>query len=384
MTFDLIFDDYFRELQEIEPCDNADECTIVLDDGTEIARNCFEEVVTSNKTNFCGCSDFYGWTGQFCDESSVQLVIIRIFSTLRMAITLGLILRSLFLLVRLLQLKPAANNRVQKDNKRARDRLLKVIGFLLAALICSFLHTLVSIIGAYNDRNFELYDYRYFIGDDIRGVNQKAGIFVDLVGVMLIVFVISASLQISISWIELIEKFDNVFKVLNYTEKIKFYKNAVKYLTGFLIVFCAVFVGLGYLIPAFSGGATGAVFLLILFVIGRHSVVKQLSKSNLNTKKTIKVFNKSTRSHVIILGLICVNMIVFAAADGIFVDPGSVKPSSFAFNFLLLMFLLLIESDLWYVKQIYVNLKERSDKEKETEALRKKTGTGTSTFEATV
>lgn len=350
-----------RELQqEVQNCTEAEECTLISPDGNEVFKNCFESVEGSDLTNFCGCADFYGWRGEFCDKTSIMLILARVFASLRMIVTVYTLVRSFVRLRQVLVINTGPSSHLKKAKlktvKQSKSRLLKILMFIVASSIASLMYGSFSFIAAYDSTAFELYTYKYFADDDIVSVNQKFGVIVDICSVLIIVFAVSASLQISLSWVELIEKYDSIFKSLKHSGKLNAYKNGVKYVTIFLILFCLGFIATGYLIPSFAGGIIASVLLLILFLVGRHVIEKQIEKSQLSSKSAILLFNKSTRSHVIILGIVVVSMAAFAGLDSIFVESGQIRPAAVAINLLLLSILFLLQSDLWYVGEIIKNL----------------------------
>lgn len=329
-----------------ERCTDSSNCTLIKPDGTEIVRKCFETESVSG--NFCGCNDFYGWKGEFCDQPSIQLRIWRIFSILRTLVALVLLLWSLFLFKKVLKIQ-----NIPPDTKKG---LFLILIFAFLSLFCSLLYGILSFLPAYDETAFELYTYKFFLDEDLSGVNQKYGVIADIMSSLVIIFSVVTSLQISVSWINLIEKFDSIFQTLKHKNKLLFYKETVKYISFGVTVLCVVSISLGYLIPAFASGSVIALLLLILFVSGRYNIGKQIKLSSLDTKNTLKLFNKSTKTHVIILTICMICFIGFIAVFDVLVIPGNISVSSIFFNLLLLSFNWLVYSDLWYVWKIVKNL----------------------------
>ena len=60
------------------PCHKAADCTIVDGNGNEILKLCYKNVPWSDEPVFCDCSSWYGYVGEYCDQSSVQLIYFKL------------------------------------------------------------------------------------------------------------------------------------------------------------------------------------------------------------------------------------------------------------------------------------------------------------------
>lgn len=58
-------------------CSRTSDCLDIINDG--IARQCYFTSEFSNRTNFCDCSNWYGFKGEQCDDdNSFQVQYLRI------------------------------------------------------------------------------------------------------------------------------------------------------------------------------------------------------------------------------------------------------------------------------------------------------------------
>lgn len=53
-------------------CNTTDPVT-----GDDIPKTCYKEVLWSDDTFFCDCSAWFGYTGEFCDQGSIQTRIFK-------------------------------------------------------------------------------------------------------------------------------------------------------------------------------------------------------------------------------------------------------------------------------------------------------------------
>lgn len=61
----------------------SEECASTVDCVTQnAAKECYTDVFFTDDSSFCGCSNFYGWVGEDCDQASSQLIYARMSSSL--------------------------------------------------------------------------------------------------------------------------------------------------------------------------------------------------------------------------------------------------------------------------------------------------------------
>lgn len=253
-------------------CSTIEDCS-----ADEILRICYNEVEWQEKSFFCDCSNYYGFTGHRCDVPSLLTVYFRVmmivFSVWTFA-SIVVLVYDFYLILRLRK-KNTAHAKVPRS-------LVFTLLATFISMVLMFLYSILQLPSLYVPGRFEVARNRINgeLVEDITIIhgNFTAGIRAFVSGLYII-----ACFQVSLSWLHVSESMEvfDLFKLPWWNLKIRQFKLCAFWTT---VIFPVVFIVL--LIRRSFATLLGIVLLfgsiqVILLYIGRCRFLHVLQKSRL-------------------------------------------------------------------------------------------------------
>lgn len=329
----------------------------------EIAENCMGEVQQICRDGFCSCFAGLGFTGINCDQPSGHSRYNQTANLTQTIVSSLLFVYCVFLLYRLRSLHTATKIIAGLNDKSSEryKKLYIVLGFALLSSLFFFTYTLFQTILAFNPQVGEpltLKDGNKFF----TVIVPPGGSFAQFTLASAFLFVVSASISIALSLIEVAESFNQMTENTKFISFVTFFKK-----------FSFVFLAILYLLKLSLTLADQvrvtqiiAVFILFLlgalFLFGRVSfvnIIKEMATaSKFQSSKAISLVTKTSTVHSIFNTM----MAIIATTEFIlFPTGGDIKPGEFnhlVFLTDLFIFsaLCLVACDLWYTTMLLKNM----------------------------
>lgn len=278
-----------------ESCNSAEDC--VFDD---VVRKCYIEVPWSNRTNFCECSNYYGFLGPNCDEptaNSTFIVAMFWIFTLWLSFSLLCFFRTLYLILKLFFKKPLVKTVISRNHslnskkkRKSAKQVPKTVIFTSLALFSGYLmlilYSVLPLATLTGAKPFILQNFTVN-GEEVADVTTMYGdISTAARGIAVLMFVI-ASLQISVSWLEVAEsmKMFNIFSDPKWNRRVKLFKRLVQFSTILFLVLLIGLVAAGVFYILLLVSSLFIMLMMILFIIGRRRFIAVLSNVSMSIRE---------------------------------------------------------------------------------------------------
>lgn len=326
-------------------CEDSFDC---LDNATAV-RFCYENAVFSDETFFCDCSNWFGWKGLNCDETTPVLYLNRISSFLIVIWCVLLVIatgRTLFY------------NFLLESNPTGVDPVQFTGVFILFASVTLAISQIITLNALFNPDAFEVVDYTTAIVEYGADVTRKGDIFSAISLSFSSMFFIYSCLTVMLSWNRVISKTAR-FTSQAWQQKVKNGTSILKILglitTAILVILCALELYLALIFYTFILSILLAVGYLTIGRLFVKTVLGVDTPKNEYVKLILKLVLQSYRIYSIILVLNSISLLLFAVTLINYAENqviGGFNYSLFFRELSTVLVLILLTHISWYVNSV--------------------------------
>lgn len=261
-------------------CNNSFDCNF---DGVE--RLCYKSSDFENETNFCGCSSYYGWTGEKCNDigptviyNQVMVILLLIINTILLLYTI----KVLFLFCKIQFFTKNENNR-KNINPVFYVLILSTITVVLY-LVSTFLR-----IGAYFDPTaYVTVELKSYIVDDYIELVDVNGILANTFVAFSVGFQCLSTIIIILSWFDILVNITKIFPSEDFWSETKL-KTVVSGIITIFLLILIVFSVLKLSVEITIAYVLLSLALTIALLIGYICFERKISKfRNIKASKSQK------------------------------------------------------------------------------------------------
>lgn len=260
-------------------CEKTSDC-LELNDGVE--RFCYLEASFSNNTNFCDCSNWYGWIGESCDQVSITLQYHRVASV---------IVAFLSLCVFVLITRTLCFNLFLGFGPKGKDPVFYagVCVFLSSFLL--FLFSIFHIPAVFDPSRFEISEFRIVIGSEVGLVEDiivKRGVFAIYCLVLGSGFQFFAAIFVVLSWQRVIAKAAKFESPESVKKANRIERRSYIFISVYILLLIALFSGKLLQVGAFLI-AVSSVIIALLYLGVAYKLVEILKTIQVNGEGGVEI-----------------------------------------------------------------------------------------------
>lgn len=288
-------------------CESAFDCS-----NNSLFRECYQENNFRDELDFCDCSSWFGWKGDFCNERGPTVYF-------RGVIALFLIFWNIFNFTTLGNTLRNHTKHILLKNQFKIKSINPVFYVMLLSLTATTLFIYVDtvrLLTAIDSTYFELAESTSLFSDDLLlEIVQKSNNIYFAIVVLSITLQGIAFMVISLSWLDVLRQFNELFDLNFCVSESKLQKM----IGGTIILFSVSFL-LTILLRAYTEFSAmfllGAILLSVSYAIAYHRFkssfkLMQFNQANSATKSALKLVRRSFQVTTVCFFGICVSNLVY-------------------------------------------------------------------------
>lgn len=313
----------------------------------------------------CDCPSWWGFTGDNCDEISIQLIYFKFSSVLFLSLGLLSFFFDFLNSITLLKIYTKSKDKGVKEKiKLGRFIPLSVLGTIKNILFLCF--AVINLIVAFSDEpKFDLFKQKSILFTDyeyVYPINGRAFIFLLFGSVS---FLMLQSLEIFKSWINLVKSLPDFVITFKYRNLAVVFGRLSPFLAWSYSLFWVTLLALGYFADVILITVLTAVFYIVLLVLARRSMkltlgdfVKNLAKDDPLRKASFLVLRSSALILMFWISLWTGSVISLISTDySNNTSPGTYSIAKFGQDLAILFGIGLSYTVSWYVCRTLKNYK---------------------------
>ena len=281
--------------------------------GKVVYKKCYEAVAWSEEENFCECSSWYGYTGDACDQESVNTKYIK--SLYLIFILYAVLMSGLLIYILSWKLRAVAIETHWKPLKVIKNlgpNFIVGVSCLLAYSI-SLVYTVPMFRGATDPSRFEVVSYEYILRgptEELTVTNGDVG--VSYLGVANACFILGA-MQMSLSWLDIAKSCWAIFepKMKDRAEKFGKFMRVASWLYVLSSLICII-AQIVFGVMLITVGMI--VMLIVLFIAARIAfirAVKSVQTIGPELEEAIRIVKYSSLVHILCLSTIFILLLLY-------------------------------------------------------------------------
>lgn len=219
----------------------------------DVLRFCYDDGI-------CDCSNWFGWTGDNCDQPSSTLYYSRV------SVFLLLILYTVLSLMTLRTLTLYLKHYFKLENRKEEklDPVFYLLVFVLLSCVLFVISLALRVPALFDSTHFQFFELKSLLFDTEERVQSKTGAISNriIIGASIIIFI--AGTQIILSWIKVIIMFTQIFPTEYGCFPIEKVAKIFRYLLPPILLLAGLIIAVD--LP------TETVFLYIFFVLTLISI----------------------------------------------------------------------------------------------------------------
>lgn len=305
-------------------CETASDCIFRDDEGIEFFQVCNLAAGDEENLGVCQCSPWYGFIGDECDVRTIQVPV---FQTVLIGFSVwssGIILFLLWYVSRY----QCSVSGFKKIMNREIDPVVIISVLSLLGALCLLLNGILNLRALFDPTKFSVVKYDFLLAPSSEDVSVEHGkVAANAVSVAYSFFIL-ASMQMSLSWLNLVKSASQFFpekylKNMARFKKFVYISYIIYFILGIISLITSLFNAFVMVMAAMN------FVVVILFYRGRRAFKKIANmvspETNEGVAASIKLVNRTSKLHMILLFAIFLTQIGFTLTSPIYmtlVSPG--------------------------------------------------------------